>query len=153
MKYCADAGLPEPFYKDMGSGYAIIFEKEKGACRFDYYEELSAEANIERSSWKVSDETTQETAQETAQETMEDKMSRKGSDKDSEKGSDKTTQKTTQRIIELIRKNPKISRKDMSRQLGNISEDGVKYHLSKLKEIGILKRIGSTRYGYWEINK
>ena len=36
--------------------------------------------------------------------------------------------------------------------LENITEDGVKYHLAKLKKQGKLKRIGPDKGGLWEIN-
>ncbi|UCH93320.1 MAG: winged helix-turn-helix domain-containing protein [Candidatus Aminicenantes bacterium] len=42
-----------------------------------------------------------------------------------------TTQNTTQKILELIEYNPKITRKEMAREIG-ISEDGIKYNLDKL---------------------
>jgi ATP-dependent DNA helicase RecG len=29
-------GLPEPFYKEMGAGFALVFEKEKRAADFSY---------------------------------------------------------------------------------------------------------------------
>jgi ATP-dependent DNA helicase RecG len=36
IKYCNNAGLPEPFYMQMGTGFALIFEHEKGAADFSY---------------------------------------------------------------------------------------------------------------------
>ena len=62
-----------------------------------------------------------------------------------------TTQETTHRILALIKLNPKINRKKMARELKNISEDGVKYQLEKLIKKGVIKRIGSTKGGQWEI--
>lgn len=65
----------------------------------------------------------------------------------------KPTQMSTQEIIlREIRKNPKITRIQLAGIIG-ISSDGVKYHLQKLSRTGILKRIGSTRYGEWAIIK
>ena len=63
-----------------------------------------------------------------------------------------TTQNTTQKILELIEYNPKITRKEMAREIG-ISEDGIKYNLNKLKEKGVIIRKGTLRSGYWEIRK
>jgi ATP-dependent DNA helicase RecG len=34
-----------------------------------------------------------------------------------------------------------------------ISENGIKYHLAKLKEKGSLKRIGPDKGGYWQVKK
>ena len=64
-----------------------------------------------------------------------------------------TTQETTQeKIIELIKKNPSITQKDMAEKL-KITRDGVSYNIKKLKENGIIKRIGSTKKGIWEVTK
>ena len=75
----------------------------------------------------------------------------------SKMATDQTTQETTQetalRILTLIKLNPKISRKKMARELRNISEDGVKYQLGKLRKEGVIKRIGSTKGGHWEIRE
>lgn len=63
------------------------------------------------------------------------------------------TQETTQeKIIELIKKNPSITQKDMAEKL-KITRDGVSYNIKKLKENGIIKRIGSTKKGIWEVTK
>ncbi|HZK11944.1 MAG TPA: ATP-binding protein, partial [Atribacterota bacterium] len=61
-----------------------------------------------------------------------------------------TTQKTTQKIIALIGKSPEISRKELAEVIG-LTEDGIKYHLKKMQEKGILKRIGPAKGGYWEV--
>ena len=66
-----------------------------------------------------------------------------------------TTQMTTQiiseKIIELLRQDPTMSRKKLAEALGAITEDGVKYHLNKLKEENKIQRVGGTR-GKWKIN-
>lgn len=54
-------------------------------------------------------------------------------------------------IIKLIKDNPQITVKDIAEMAGNITIDGVKYNLKRLKEKGIIKRIGSNRKGYWEV--
>ena len=63
----------------------------------------------------------------------------------------KTTQKTTQKILDIISQNSSVSRRELSNLIGNITEDGIKYQLIKLKKEGIIKRIGAARGGYWEI--
>ena len=63
-----------------------------------------------------------------------------------------TTQITTQKILDLLKKEPKISRKAISKALGNISENGVKYQLEKLKKEKKIKRLGGTR-GRWKVMK
>ena len=71
-----------------------------------------------------------------------------------------TTQETTQKkinnsqkkIIELIKENPSVTRKEMAEKIG-ISDDGIKYNLNKLKQMNILTRVGSDRSGTWKISK
>ncbi len=53
--------------------------------------------------------------------------------------------------MKAIENNPKISRRELSEIIEGISEDGIKYHLNKLKIIGKLKRVGSDKGGYWQI--
>lgn len=65
----------------------------------------------------------------------------------------KTTQKTIQKIISLIKENPSITRNEIARLIGDITADGVKYHITKLQKSGILERVGADKGGYWKINK
>ena len=64
----------------------------------------------------------------------------------------KTTQETTQqgRILEIIRRHPRITIKELAVELG-LTYDGAKYHVSKYKKEGILERKGSTKAGEWII--
>jgi len=61
----------------------------------------------------------------------------------------RTTQET---IMKLIKSNPSITQKGLSDKTG-LTVDGVKYHLKKLKNTGMIKRIGSTKSGRWEVLK
>ncbi|MCK5643737.1 MAG: winged helix-turn-helix transcriptional regulator, partial [Gammaproteobacteria bacterium] len=48
--------------------------------------------------------------------------------------------------------NPKVTRKELA-QITGITEDGVKFHLTRLKENGAIKRIGPDKGGYWKVLK
>jgi len=61
-----------------------------------------------------------------------------------------TTQETAQEIIRLIIQNPNITRQKMAETLG-ISGDGVKYHLRKMQEKNVIRRVGPTKGGHWEV--
>jgi ATP-dependent DNA helicase RecG len=62
-----------------------------------------------------------------------------------------TTQETTQeKILVSLRTEPTLTRKLIARRLG-ISEDGVKYHLDKLKAAGRIRHVGPTKAGRWEV--
>jgi predicted HTH transcriptional regulator len=62
------------------------------------------------------------------------------------------TAKTAIILIELIRKKPTASLNELAEHL-QLTNDGVRYHLKNLKQKGLLKRIGSSRAGYWKINE
>ena len=69
------------------------------------------------------------------------------------KATSKTTPKTTKEIlVSLIEESPKITREELSKKL-EISINGVKQHILKLKKDGVLERIGDNRNGYWSINE
>lgn len=61
-------------------------------------------------------------------------------------------QTTRDKILLQIRTNPKITRNELADVLG-LTSDGIKYHLQKLTQEGVIVRKGSTRSGYWEITE
>lgn len=60
------------------------------------------------------------------------------------------TRKTTRKIIEAIAKKSDITQKELAELIG-ITDDGIKYHITRLRKKGILKRIGPDKGGHWEI--
>jgi ATP-dependent DNA helicase RecG len=58
---------------------------------------------------------------------------------------------TTRKILFEIKQNSKITQKELAQIIG-ISEDGIKWNLRKLKNEGILERIGADKGGHWVIN-
>ncbi len=63
-----------------------------------------------------------------------------------------TNKETSSKIIEIIKENLKITVREMPEIL-TVSVAGVRYHINKMKEEGILQRIGSTKKGEWKIQK
>lgn len=72
-----------------------------------------------------------------------------------------TTQETTQEtpcalasvqheILRLLTENPMLTRNRLAEQIG-MTADGIKYHLTKLQKMGLLKHVGSTKSGHWEV--
>lgn len=53
-------------------------------------------------------------------------------------------------IVEIIKNNCKISRKDLALLL-NKTEGSIRHHLNKLQEKGIIKHQGPDKGGYWEV--
>jgi len=63
------------------------------------------------------------------------------------------TQIATQKIPAMLAVNPMFSRREIAKSLGGISENGVKYHLEKLKASGRIRRVGPDKGGHWEVLK
>lgn len=61
-----------------------------------------------------------------------------------------TNAKTRVKILAAISRNNKITRDELATQLG-ITIKGVDWQIKKMKEEGLLNRIGSDKGGYWEL--
>ncbi len=61
-----------------------------------------------------------------------------------------TVGETVEKILHLIKLNPKVTRQELSTKIG-LSVRGIEWNLKKMKENGLLKRVGSTKNGYWEV--
>lgn len=53
-------------------------------------------------------------------------------------------------LLTLLKENGSLDYGSLSEKLG-VSEATIKRHIQKLKAVGILKRVGSRKSGYWEI--
>lgn len=62
------------------------------------------------------------------------------------------TQSTEKRIIELIRHSPELSQSQIACEL-DLNRNTVKYYIKKLREKGVLERIGTSRKGSWKITE
>ncbi|WP_407355490.1 ATP-binding protein [Methanolobus sp. WCC5] len=60
------------------------------------------------------------------------------------------SEKSSEKILEAIKENPAITREELS-QITDLSIRGVEWNLSKLKDEGKIKRIGSRKSGHWEV--
>ena len=70
----------------------------------------------------------------------------------------KTTQKTTRKLSQMqedilayLTENPTASRKELSQQIANSTENGIKYNLERLKKLGLIRREGADKGGFWKI--
>lgn len=56
---------------------------------------------------------------------------------------------TQKKILEYLRVHPRATRLEVSKALGEITEDGVKYAIARLQEKGLLERVGGRKQGEW----
>ncbi len=55
-------------------------------------------------------------------------------------------------ILKIIGENPLISREGLSERL-KINSSAIQKHIEKLKQKGLIKRVGPDKGGYWEVLK
>ena len=82
--------------------------------------------------------------------TVSFKRLQKNREKTREETREETREKTRDKIIRLLSKNNMITAFELAKEIG-VSEKGIEYHLQKLKSEKIIKRIDSTKSGYWEV--
>lgn len=67
-------------------------------------------------------------------------------------GGQKKWSETALKTLELIKQNPKISRKELCEEL-KINPSAVQKHIEKLKEAKMIERIGGAKGGEWRVNE
>lgn len=67
-------------------------------------------------------------------------------------GGQKKWSETALRILDLLKQNPKISRKELCEEL-KINPSAVQKHIEKLKEANKIERIGGAKGGEWSVNE
>ncbi len=90
-----------------------------------------------------------ETAREKLGEKLGERLGEKWSERWSEKWSEKLNE-NQQKIIENIKNNPYITISELSSKL-KLSTTAIENNIKKLKDKGIIKRIGPAKGGHWEI--
>ncbi|MCF0206247.1 MAG: winged helix-turn-helix domain-containing protein, partial [Bacteroidales bacterium] len=129
--------------------------------RVDYYiRKLKKDGAIYRiggdkgGSWMSSDDTTDKNIDATEKTTEKSEVTTEKTTEKTEVATEKTTDKagnTTEKILALIKSRPEITKKEIAEIL-HITEDGVDYHIRKLKKDGIIYRVGGDKGGSWRMN-
>ena len=63
----------------------------------------------------------------------------------------KETSTTQKAILDYLKEHPHATRQEVAEALGIITEDGIKYHFSRLQKNGYLKREGGRKLGRWVV--
>lgn len=58
--------------------------------------------------------------------------------------------KTREKILSVLVSNPRISTDELAITIG-IAQKGIEWQIKKLKEDGLIKRIGPAKGGHWEV--
>ncbi len=76
--------------------------------------------------------------------------SQPGREKTREKTRGKTGRKTREKILALIAADPSITMEELAKRL-EITAKGVEWQIKKMKQWGILERVGAAKGGHWNI--
>ena len=63
-----------------------------------------------------------------------------------------STKSTQEMILDEIRKHPFTTRQQLAKVIG-ITPDGIKKQLEQMKKANLIKHVGPTKGGHWEIIK
>ena len=119
---CKDAGLQTPVF--ISSEYQVIAIFQRN----DYSEDKS----------KLSkNQSVKDTAKDTVKDTVKDIIL--------------NVNDRQMSIIEIMKEQPSVSAEDLALKVG-INIRNVKRNLAKLKQDGIIERVGSDKNGYWKVN-
>ena len=147
IERCVDAGLREPEFEAAGNfvirirrgalaGQPVVFtDRDAPTLAADQGGTTQETGNTTQKTQPATQETTggsQATTQETGNTTQEGHAA------------------TRKRILDLLRAEPAISRRVLAKRIG-ITPDGVKYHLTRLRAAGVVRHVGPTKGGRWEV--
>ncbi|MAH46318.1 hypothetical protein CMI37_10835 [Candidatus Pacearchaeota archaeon] len=80
-----------------------------------------------------------------------EEVEKQGVEKGVEKGVERISE-NERTIINLIKNDPYISKSEMIIK-GKLTKKSIEWNIEKLKQRGLLKRVGFARGGYWEVVK
>ena len=64
----------------------------------------------------------------------------------------KSSEKSSEKIIEILKEDNTLTIEQLSAMLG-ISSRAVEKNIRKLREKGLIKRVGGRKTGYWKVEK
>ena len=137
IERCANAGLKEPEFEAAGEFVARIRRAALAGQPVVFTDRADVERHSKITTQEASD-TTQENPQEPRGTTQETAREGRGAIRG--------------RIVALLRAEPEITRRVLAERIG-ITADGIKYHLTKLRVAGVIRHVGATKAGRWEVLK
>ena len=123
---CREYGVQEPEFIDMGDAFRVNFYRS------------GTETGIENGKTGTENKKTGIQTQETGTEINQMRFLN-------------TLSETERKIVELIMEDPDITQKEIAQKM-EMSKNGIRYAMDKLKNKGILEREGATKRGKWIVN-
>ena len=133
-----------------------ITTQEDGGPATQEIEATTQETGITTQEIEATTQEIEATTQETGTTTQEIETTNQEDSGAATQETDATTQEiegtTQERILALLKAKPGITRRLLAERVG-ITPDGVKYHLDKLRTAGVIRHVGATKAGRWEVLK
>jgi predicted HTH transcriptional regulator len=79
-----------------------------------------------------------------------DAAARKTREETREETGEETREETREKILKILRQTPSVTAKALA-DLLSLTQQGVEWNLKKLKEQGLIRRIGPNKGGHWEV--
>ena len=135
---CKESGNPIPHYQIDNNDFTVIFDAVEGTAKdgLIYKDNLSPGQNT----WDAEHGNLKENKNFVTSKTTE-------------KATEKATEKLSAKqkiIINEIENNPSITQNELAKKIG-IHRVSISENMTKLQNMGILKRIGGDKGGHWEI--
>ena len=143
--------------ENIGSGFPLILDAWKqsgwGESKLENKIDLD-EVELDLPLRKITRDDSAESKEKSHldEEKSNEKSREKSNEKGREKSNEKGREKSNEKIISIIRDNPKVTQFELSNIL-NVSEKAIEKHIKKLREIGIIRRVGPDKGGHWEVIK
>ena len=137
IRGCREYGVQEPEFVDMGDSFRVIFYRSNIETDIENMERVAV-TGTEIKDTGIESRMTDIENRETGTEMIEDELLSVLSD-------------TEKKVAKLILKNPEITQDKMAEVMG-MSKNGIRYVMNKLKNKGLLVRVGATKKGKWSIN-
>ena len=133
-----------------------ITTQEDGGPATQEIEATTQETGITTQETGITTQEIEATTQETGTTTQEIETTTQEDSGAATQETEATTQEfegtTQERILALLKAKPGITRRLLAERVG-ITPDGVKYHLDKLRTAGVIRHVGATKAGRWEVLK
>lgn len=137
IRGCREYGVREPEFVDMGDAFRVIFYRSNIETNIENMGRVAV-TGTEIENTGIESRMTGIENIETGIEMIEDESLSYLSD-------------TEKKVVKIILKNPEITQDKMAELMG-MSKNGIRYVMNKLKNKGILVRVGATKKGKWSIN-
>ncbi len=131
MEAMRDYGLREPEFCDLEIGFRInLYRKLENEQK----EATQGSSQIIQNTTQGTTQVTQNTTQDTTQVELHiEKLSTED-----------------KQVLEIVKQHPNMTQKEIAVELG-WKVDRVKYYLSKMKRQNMIRRVGTSQKGHWEL--